>query len=43
MYIHTNIYICIDTHPEPDTLKQARRGKALQALGTFFAAGFDVL
>jgi hypothetical protein len=31
----------IDGHPQPGTLKQARRGKALQALETFFFAGLD--
>ena len=42
-YIYVFIYVCmyIDGHPQPGTLKQARRGKALQALETFFFAGLD--
>jgi len=34
-------HVCAHTHPEPDTIKQARRGKALQALESFFSAGLD--
>ena len=41
MYIYICMYICISTHPKLDILKQARRGKALQALETFFSAGLD--
>ena len=40
-YVFSYLITFIDAHPQPDTLKQARRGKALQALETFFSAGLD--
>ena len=40
-YVFSYLITFIYAHPQPDTLKQARRGKALQALETFFSAGLD--